>query len=158
MMLMRAYPIANQGAAEPKRQRPVGRTATIGNFILLLVLMNDLAGWGPTPVSDDNILQSSGKVAAVCLSRWVCEGTASVSDDFSVLVAKERSRTRARDIFGYIPYPITEIAKLSSPADPEAVACEQMRMRCSQHASEYHWSISEFARDPQWSADLVRIL
>ena len=144
-------------AAEPKRQRRVGRTATIGDFILL-VLINDLSGWWPTPVSDDTILQSSGKVAAVCLSRWVCEGTASVSDDFSALVAKERSRTRARDIFGYIPYPITEIAKLSSPADPEAVACEQMRMRCSQHASEYHWSISEFARDPQWSADLVRIL
>ena len=143
-------------AAEPKRQRRVGRTATIGDFILL-VLINDLSGWWPTPVSDDTILQSSGKVAAVCLSRWVCEGTASVSDDFSALVAKERSRTRARDIFGYISYPIIEIAKLSSPADPVAVPSEQMRMLCSQHASEYEWYISEFARDPQRLADLVRI-
>ena len=142
----------------PRRRRRKKRERLVASLVgkrILIIIVCDVQGWWPSEVEvDDSSL--IGKVAAVCLSNWVFEPESSVSSEFDNLASKERRRTRARDIFGFISYPIKEIALFSTGVAPVGRPSEQIESLCSQHASEYDWSIAEFAQDPQRLADIVQ--
>lgn len=140
---------------QPKRRNRPSNLSRIGNFVILIIVCDAASGYWPSVCSDNTVLQSDGKIVGVCLSRWVFETASTLRVQFESLASRERSRSCARDIFGYISYPIFEFARLQNPIDTLCSPSQQIQALFSEYAFEFDYSCSAFGRDRHALQSLV---
>ena len=130
------------------RKRKVKHSGSVGSYILICLICDGAGFWLSAVVHHDELSQQSGNIVAMCLSRLIFEGVKDVSHPFKFLTDQEQSRTRTRDIHGYISYPIIEIAKLVAPLVAAGNTHDHVRQVCSEPAHIFDQVISDWINDP----------
>ena len=136
---------AHSAAEQPPKRRRGTDVSRVGPFILVVIVCDVTNGFWPRSCSSEDVSESwSGNIIGVGLSKWVFQEPRLLSEDFESLADRERCRSCARDIFGYIAYPVVEFARLVIPIAAVPSPSRQIQALCSEYAHEYDFSLRAF--------------